>query len=222
MARGALYVDGFNLYHAINDLEAPHLKWLDLSRLAGLIARGHAKTIEEVVFCTAFFPGDTGKRSRHQAYIDALANVGVRTQLGHTTKEPMFCDKEKHGCGHKWDAPREKGTDINVALAAYIGAVNGIYDVCFVVSADTDQAATFRAIRRDFPSKRIVTVVPPGRPSSAHLTNLANATLKLTADHIDQCLLPALVAAPGKRAVRCPPEYLPPTGWVHPDQRPRK
>lgn len=43
--RGAIYVDGFNLYHAISDLGMPHLKWLDLWRLGSLIARGHARTL---------------------------------------------------------------------------------------------------------------------------------------------------------------------------------
>ena len=34
MTRVACYVDGFNLYHAINDLNKPHLKWLDIRAVA--------------------------------------------------------------------------------------------------------------------------------------------------------------------------------------------
>ncbi|HRK43548.1 MAG TPA: NYN domain-containing protein [Gemmobacter sp.] len=222
MTRSAVYVDGFNLYHAINDLNEPYLKWLNLWRLSELMSKGHATVVTEVVFCTAFFPGDTGKRSRHTAYIDALANVGVETRLGHTTKEPMECEADKKGCGKRWDAPREKETDINVSLAAYRGAVTDRYDVCFIVSADTDQAATFRALKRDFPNKKLITVVPPGRPPSTHLTSLANSTLKLTKDHIDLCAFPALVAKQGARTIPRPPEYAPPVGWFHPDDRPQK
>ena len=32
--RVACYVDGFNLYHAIDDLRKPHLKWVNLWALA--------------------------------------------------------------------------------------------------------------------------------------------------------------------------------------------
>ena len=29
--RVACYIDGFNLYHAIDDLDKPHLKWLEFA-----------------------------------------------------------------------------------------------------------------------------------------------------------------------------------------------
>ena len=34
MATVSFYVDGFNLYHAINGLHRPQLKWLNLRELA--------------------------------------------------------------------------------------------------------------------------------------------------------------------------------------------
>jgi len=220
--RGAVYVDGFNLYHALAELKQPHLKWLNLRRLSEVIARGHATEIGEVVFCTAYFPGDTGKRARHRAYVDALRNVDVQTLIGHTTKEPMDCEREKGGCGRKWDAPREKETDINVALAAFHGAMTNAYDVAFIVSADTDQVATFLHLRRYFPNKHLVSVVPPGRPVSAHLQSVAQKTFKLNTVHIDESVFPHLVTRDGLPAIRRPPEYAPPEGWVHPDERPAK
>lgn len=217
---GALYVDGFNLYHAVDDLGKPYLKWLNLRRLGELVARGHANTIGEVVFCTAYFPGDHGKKVRHKAYVDALALVDVETRVGHTTKEPMVC---KHAdCGHRWDQPREKETDINLALALTIGAVDDNFDVAFLLTADTDQAATLRLVRSRFPDKRLISVCPPGRPSSKHLRDLSHATITLTEDHIDKCTLPAVVTKTGSRTIVRPREYAPPTGWVHPDNRPKR
>lgn len=218
--RGAIYVGGFNLYHAISDLGMPHLKWLDLHRLGSLIARGHARTLERAVFCTAYFPGDHGKRVRHEAYINALKNVGVEVKLGHTTKETMEC---KHpNCGHRWDAPREKETDINLALAVIDDAYQDRFDMAFVVTADTDQAATFRMMRDRFPEKRIVTVVPPDRSPSKHLNDLAYRKINLTVEHLDSCVFPALVQSEGQRTIPRPREYAPPEGWIHPDERPAR
>jgi hypothetical protein len=212
-------VDGFNLYHAINDLGQPYLKWLNLWKLGQLIARGHAKTIERVVFCTAYFPGDHGKKVRHKVYVDALALVGVETKFGHTTHEPMECARA--GCGHRWDAPREKQTDINIALAVYDDAYQDRFDAAFLVTADTDQAATLGAMRARFPGKKLINVVPPGRTPSKHLRDLSHATITLTVNHLDQCVFPAMVSKDGCRMIPRPREYAPPPAWVHPDQRPR-
>lgn len=216
--RGAVYIDGFNLYHALDDLGQQHLKWLNLWRLSELIARGHATTIQEVVYCSAYFPGDHGKKVRHTAYKEALENVGVQCKMGHTTKEPMEC---KRGCGHKWDQPREKETDINLALSAYNGAIDDIYDVAFMVTADTDQAATLKEIKRRFPEKTLIAVYPPGRAISKHLRDLTQKQIRLRENHIDECVFPGMVMAQGKRTIVRPHEYAPPEGWVHPDDRPK-
>jgi len=216
--RGAIYYDGFNMYHALDDLGEPYLKWCNLRRLGELVARGHAKTIERAVFCTAYFPGDHGKRVRHEAYVNALAMVDVVTRFGHTTTEPMTCND----CGRRWDQPREKETDINLALALIEDAVDDLYDVAFLVTADTDQASTIKTFRRRFPNKTIINVVPPGRMPSKHLADLCHGKIKLSDRHFDECALPAVVQMDGVKTVYRPREYDPPAGWVHPDDRPKK
>lgn len=215
--RGGFYVDGFNLYHAIDDLSQPYLKWLNLRRLAELTARGHAATIERVVFGTAFFPGNFEKKKRHEKYLDALRAVDVDILIGHTTKEPSSCN----ACGAKWDAPREKETDINVALSAYSDAVSGKVDVVFLLTADTDQAATLRFLRDHCPSVRRIVVTPPGRQKSKHLLDLSsNTNIQLTSTHLDQCVFRRMFHDPSGKLIVAPSEYAPPVGWVHPDERP--
>lgn len=212
--RGAVYVDGFNLYHAIDDLNLNHLKWLNLRALGELIARGHARTIVRVAFCSAYFPGDTGKKARHRFYVQALELAGVQTILGHAVREPMNCADP--ACGFRWEENREKATDINLALAVAHDLWSGSCDAIFMVTADTDQAATLGYVRDRFPSVRRIVVAPPGRPPSAHLSSLANATIRLEARHLERCLLPGLVQKQGSRAVLRPREYDPPPGWSVP------
>ncbi|HEY0085661.1 MAG TPA: NYN domain-containing protein [Allosphingosinicella sp.] len=214
--RGAVYYDGFNLYHAIDELNEPHLKWCNFWKLGELICKGHATSLTRVAFCSAYFPGDHGKRVRHEAFVQASALVGVVTQLGHTTTEPMSC----RNCPHTWQQPREKETDINVALSIMEDAFDDLYDVAFLVTADTDQAATVKRFKLRFPNKRIINVVPPGRAPSKHLADLCHGRVKLKARHLDDCALPAAVMKQGHRTIFRPPEYAPPNGWVHPDDRP--
>jgi len=215
--RGGVYVGGFNLYHAIDDIGRPYLKWLNLRRLSERIARGHAHVVDEVVFCTAFFPGDFAKRKRHEAYNAALKANGVRVVQGHTTKEPMECN----GCGRMWDQPREKETDINVALSLFASSVSGKVDVVFLLTADTDQAATLKFLRDYCPNVKRVVVTPPGRRKSQHLRDLSDANLQIHEDDIDACILPALIQPAEGRLIARPDNYRPPDGWVHPDDRPK-
>jgi len=214
--RGGVYVDGFNLYHAIHDLGKPYLKWLGLRRLAEGFARGHAHTIEEIVFCTAFFPNDFAKRKRHETYISALKATGVRVLHGHTITEPMQCKN----CERRWYQPREKETDINVALSMFDDVRRGRVDVVFLLSADTDQASSLRFLKEAFPQIKRIVVTPPGREKSKHLRDLSDSNVLLREDDIDAAVLPKMLWDDANRAVVRPQEYAPPPEWVHPDDRP--
>lgn len=213
--RGAIYIDGFNLYHAIDDLGLNYLKWNNLWKLGERIMKGHAKPMVKVVWCSAYRRGDAGAKSRHKALHDALALSGVTPLMGHETMEPMQCKE----CQSWWEIPREKATDINMALAAYQDAVDDIFDAAFFVTADTDQAATLKFIKDRFPKKKLFVVTPPKREPSKHLHAIADGRVKITERMLDDCVFP-LTVGEGVNTVYCPREYEPPTGWVHPDQRP--
>jgi NYN domain len=214
--RGGFYVDGFNLYHAIDDLKKPYLKWLSLRSLAKRVAKGHAHSVDRLVFCTAYFPGDFDKRKRHEAYNAAQIAEGVQVLLGHTTKEPMDCKV----CKHRWDQPREKETDINVALSIFQDVSSGVVDVIFLVTADTDQAATLRFVRKFAPQVKIVVVTPPGREKSKHLRDLADSNPALDEVALDACVMRGMVSDPSGKLIVRPAAYAPPVGWVHPNDRP--
>lgn len=215
-ARAGFYVDGFNLYHSIDELRKPHLKWLSLTRLASRLAKPFSADVVEVVFCTAFFPGDFAKRKRHEAYIAALQAEGVKVLLGHTTKEDATCRR----CEHGWKQPREKETDINVALSLFEAAANDRIDLAFLISADTDQAATLRFMKRCFPAKPTVVLTPPGRSTPAHLqTPLAWKSVRISEADLDLSIMPPMVKPVNGRLITRPVEYQPPVGWLHPDER---
>lgn len=121
----------------------------------------------------------------------------------------------------QWEIPREKATDINLALAAYEDAADDIFDTAFIVTADTDQAATFAFIKRRFPAKRLFVVTPPGRALSKHLLALADGKVQISERMLDDCVIPETIGE-GVATVHRPHEYDPPAGWMHPDDRPKK
>lgn len=206
--RAAFYVDGFNLYHAIADLGEQHLKWLDLWKVAETLVPSQTETVVRVVFCTAYYPGDSNKRWRHDQYLNALRLSGVSCVFGHYVREEASC----RSCGDKWLRPSEKQTDINLALSLYHDGVKDVFDVAYLVTADSDQAATARFLSENMPQKRLVTVAPPGRNFSANIEKYSNGRMQLTRDVIVRCLFPQVVLDPaGKDHGRRPREYDPPT-----------
>ena len=106
--RAALYVDGFNLYHAIDDLGQNHLKWLNMWALGELIIPSKSQTLVKVTWCTAIRTDDVPKMLRHREYIRALEGTGVTCLQGHFARETRDC----RACGVQWHAPVEKQGDV--------------------------------------------------------------------------------------------------------------
>jgi hypothetical protein len=115
-ARAALYVDGFNLYHALDATGLPYVKWLDLWALGELILpRGHKEKLVKVSWFTAVLPGAYDKNERHREYMTALRAHNVLVYQGHFIVGQTECRQ----CGHSWDSPNEKESDVSLALTLF-------------------------------------------------------------------------------------------------------
>ena len=219
--RAALYVDGFNLYHPINQMNENHLKWACLWRLGEIICEKGGQTLVKVVFCTAVpkVERDVGKHDRHVRFNSAQRARGVEIVLGHYVPEPIEEDGIATG-RTKWT---EKQTDINVALALILDGLDDAYDVAFLLSADTDQVATARAFseRLSPRGKQLLGVAPPGRSTPSGYSKYGIKGVNLTKHHIERCVMPAEIQGPEKLIIR-PPEYIRPEGWIHPDDWPKE
>jgi len=204
MATIGLYIDGFNMYHALDGLNKPHLKWLDLWALAERLATNDEQVVR-VVYCSAYRTDDVSKMLRHRAYIKALTATGVECLLGHFINETRDCRK----CGHQWSAPTEKQGDVSLALAVIDDAHRNVVDRAYLLTGDSDQAATIKLYLNRYPDRQIISVAPPGRYHHAMLRDLASRSVKIEPSELELCLLPALAGPPGAPARR-PPEYAPP------------
>jgi uncharacterized LabA/DUF88 family protein len=156
--RAALYVDGFNLYHAIDELGEPHLKWLNLAALGERIIPRTKERLIKVRWFTALQPkAPEDRRQRHREYITALKYFNVAVHQGHFIFDEVDC----HGCGRVWAKPQEKETDVNIALHLFDDVYQDVFDVAYLLTADSDQGATAKMMVRRFPTKKLVSVVPP-------------------------------------------------------------
>lgn len=198
------YVDGFNLYHAVQALNDPRLKWLDVRSLAASYIRP-GQSLERIVFSTAYNTWDAGKRQRHIAYVRALELIGVEVLKANFDKVPKFCRRESRYC----DFHEEKQSDVNLAVEALCDVYERRVDTVFFLTADSDQIPTFKAIRQRFPSVRVYLVAPPGRLSHARdLGQHAHSVFELTAGRIRaHPLPPSLKDSRGRTIVTRPSAY---------------
>jgi hypothetical protein len=202
--RAAFYVDGFNVYHSLDDLNKPHFKWLDWWSLGELLIPSESQILVRVAMCTAIKTTDTQKMLRHRAYLKALESKGVDCLRGNFIEEDRYCRQ----CGHSWGAPVEKQGDVNLAISLIADAHKDIFDHAYLVTADSDQAATARMFKTDFPAKKLTTVVITGRSHSKEILNFADAKITVNASHIERSLFPKLIS--GSSAILRPVEYDPP------------
>ena len=217
-SRAALYVDGFNLYHAIERFEEPFLKWINLWNLGELLIPKKTHELVLAKLFTAKRDGDAQSDARRITFINAMRAAGVKDVQGHYLIDPRECLK----CGHTWKKPTEKQTDINLALAVIMDGLDDQYDYAYLLSADSDQAATARAFRERLPDKTLINVIPPGQTVSAQVMRYAHEKIILTKDHIERVVMGAHVKGFTDNLIRRPDGYAPPEWWVHPDQRPQK
>lgn len=59
--------------------------------------------------------------------------------------------------------------DVNVAINLISDAHLDVFDVAYLLSAVSDQAATAKLFKSRFPEKTLVSVAPPGRDYSKHI-----------------------------------------------------
>lgn len=211
VSRAAVYIDGFNLYYPIHEMGEPFLKWSNLHELSVNMVRVGGYDLVKCVFCTAVPTDNHGKRDRHNTFNRVQEACGVNVLKGHYVYDDTL---------GKYS---EKQSDMNVGLSLICDGFDDIYDAAYLVSADSDQAATARVFSERFPEKKLFIVAPPDRSPPNKCLPFADGKFTLRKEDIERCVLPQLVTAPATgNPIRRPTEYDPPVGWVHPKQRPVK
>lgn len=209
--RVVAFVDGFNLYHAIDELGQRHLKWLNLRVLCSQFAPAPQYRLTDVLYFSAYATWRPAAYARHRRYVRALRAVGVTTIMGTFKPKVRFCRR----CRHRWRDHEEKETDVNIALHLYRGATRGMYDRALLVSGDSDLAPAVRLIRADVPAAQVRVVAPVGRGYSMDLYNAAGgkaACVKMKRIHVERALFGAQVYDSDRNLVAVRPvEYDPPS-----------
>ncbi len=171
--RACFFIDGFNLYHAIDkNFVHEKYKWLNLRKLADILKNSDEKIID-VIYFTADCNWSEEKHSRHKVYIQALSHAGVRIVKGKFQRIPKTFLKSKMEVANsdvnEDELPQyltfytyeEKKTDVNIAVQLLEYAFRNEFDHAYIISEDSDLIPAIKSIKKLFPDKLITTIVPP-------------------------------------------------------------
>lgn len=204
-SRVSFYIDGFNLYHAIDALEDQTLKWLDLRSLCESYIRPH-NTIERIAFFTALNTWNLGKRERHIDYVKALQARDVEVITGTFDRPRRFCQTNQLWCRNYG----EKKTDVAGAVNLLGDGYEDRYDIAFLVTADSDHVPLAKRFVQSLKKKHLFLITPPNRLPEARelLQAVGKKSFQLTEGRLRQHQLPAeLRDGKGKLIVARPALY---------------
>jgi len=208
--RVAAFIDGFNLYHALEDFRKNHLKWMDLRVLCENFIRAPDLRLADVFYFSAFATWRKDPYRRHRDYVKALRARGVTVVLGRFKGKDRRC----HRCKATWKDHEEKETDVNIALHMLLGALRDTYDRALLLSGDSDLAPAVRLLRVEAPGKDIRILTPPGRGHSMELVTAAGGLSwcrRIELLHVSRSLLPREVRdSDGRLVALRPAEFNPP------------
>lgn len=186
MAKVSFFIDGFNLYHAIDKLGKDHLKWLDMHKLAQSFLRDD-ETVHRIVYFTAYMQWNREKKQRHEQFIKALESVGVECEVSRFSRASKYCEVGNRNC----KTYTEKQTDVALAVGMLSSALKDGIDRLVLITADSDQVPTIKSIKQLSPSVSIMVVAPPNREGqSRELRMVADQYKEITPGRLEQCLFP--------------------------------
>lgn len=199
MQRAISYIDGFNLYYGLKSQSWERYLWLDVQALSRNLLKPH-QTLVHTNYFTARISRPADEVKRQSTYIEAIQSLpAVSVSLGHYLTSPRTC----HKCGFTFDLSQEKMTDVNIAVRLLEDAFRDAFDTAPLISADSDLIAPLTAVKRLFPSKRIIVACPPGRYSAA-LCRAGHGFLKIGHGSIEKSQFPEEVRTASGFVLRRP------------------
>jgi uncharacterized LabA/DUF88 family protein len=200
------FVDGFNLYHALQKFDPAvsvpdpdryqKYKWLCLTSLIKRFISPRTETLVGVELFTAYpnWQNAGAKKVRHQTFVSSQEEMGVHVTLGEFKPKTVTCLST---CRQPFQTYVEKQTDINIAVSLISFADR--YDKAILLTADSDQVPTINLLKGMYPKKRFAVLPPIGR-GAKDLQKVCHESFKMTEAHLSACQLlnPLPVVREGK------------------------
>jgi 6-hydroxy-3-succinoylpyridine 3-monooxygenase len=155
--RCSVYVDGFNFYFGLFQ-KRPEWKWLDMQRFFRTL-----RPLEDVSikYFTAIVDEDISfseTRFRQEKYLKALGTLtSVQVIKGKYQRKLVRCEA---GCCEEYSVPREKKTDVNIAVHMIDDCIEGACESMVLVSGDSDLEPAVAWVHKRDPDIKMTVYIP--------------------------------------------------------------
>jgi uncharacterized LabA/DUF88 family protein len=192
MNRTTFLIDGFNLYHSLNDacrhLRQGGIKWLNIHKLCNSYIRNITPraTLEQIYYFSAFAyhrqRNDPQVIRHHKFLIECLKATGVNVEMGRFKAKKVYCN----GCKTEATHYEEKETDVAISVKLLELFHLDQCDTAVLVTGDTDLGPAIRTAFRLFPGKQIYCLFPYGRKNN-ELAKIATDSFLISTDMYQSC-----------------------------------
>jgi uncharacterized LabA/DUF88 family protein len=187
VATVSFLVDGFNVYHSLDQLHkltGASVKWLDMRKLCTAYLHAIRPHVGERVELAAvhYFSArpdfllhrkpDTV--ARFDLYMRVLRDSGVQVNLSQFKRKDVTCRR----CGASFTRHEEKETDVSMAMKLVEVLVTAECQTAVLVSGDTDLIPAIRTVNRILPRSPIGIAFPVLR-HNIELERAANYWFKI-------------------------------------------
>lgn len=207
----AALIDGFNLYHSMDNQRYRKYKWLNFSKLFRKYVNSKDKleihyfttiNYEDVIDFKINKERSEGKLKRHLELIRAEESKGVFVHYGYFKDTNFECEK----CGHRTRIRKEKQTDVGIgAYLAYLAFSRNI-DKFIILSADTDLISAIKLVKQNAEEKIINLLLPPDVFHS-EISKECNQTFSIKEEDLKDSLFPVFFENKEKEMIVCPKEW---------------
>jgi uncharacterized LabA/DUF88 family protein len=223
MKKVSVFIDGYNLYHAVDNLKKPHLKWVNLLTLSQTFARSdHGFEIIRIKFFTAPpIHKHESIQKRYANYIKVLKHLGIEVIEG-KFKGKTLTFKDDHGNFLEKQTHEEKESDVNIALAILEDAFEKTSDKILVFTNDSDIAPAIRLAKTKNKNLKINVITPPLKEGQRANYDLIDAcgdvnkdkrgqvffkTRMISENHLENNMLPKVVVIDEETKITMPTKY---------------
>ena len=214
-----VFVDGFNLYHAIDRDFPQNYKWCNLRQLAETFIDQKNQILKKVFYFTAYAIWDREKMVRHKKYNKALTHAGVSCIIGKFRNvQKTFLKKqmpvsecipestqEKLPDVLTFKTFEEKETDVNIATKIIELAFLHQYDHAYIISGDSDLIGAIKTVKKHFPKIRFTSILPPNSKGKL-IQRVCHFSQQISHNDVKNSLLPNSIKI-GTETINIPKEY---------------
>jgi hypothetical protein len=149
------YIDGLNFYHASKGKAWYPAGWCNWTETFSVYCPGAAVSVR---YFTSRYPGgDQDSKQRQNLHLRAMSEVAKAEIIEGSIRQRV---DRRCECG-RGTRLVEKMTDVNIAIRLVEDAIDGLFDLAYVVSADVDLVPAIHAALRRSRGAQVFGLLPP-------------------------------------------------------------